>query len=63
MGFYIQLIAFVVSAALTVWILGVGLVSAFHPRAKALTLNIWIGLLLLIATVVQPFFYGWIAAP
>lgn len=63
MGFYIQLIAFVVSAALTVWILGVGLVSAFHPRAKSLPFNIFLGILLLILTVVQPFFYGWIATP
>ena len=60
--FYLQLTLFIVSAALTVWILGVGLVSAFDSRARPLTGNILLGLILLVLTVLQPFFYGWIAA-
>lgn len=60
--FYLQLTAFIVSATLTVWILGVGLAAAFIPRARPLPGNIWLGLILLVLTVLQPFFYGWIAA-
>lgn len=57
-----QLPLFVVMLLVTVWILGVGLLSAFRRNARFLLGNIILGIILAAITVILPVLFGWIGA-
>jgi len=55
----LQVILLAFCAVMTVWILGIGLFSAFHPRVKTATFNVFVGAILLGLTLALPYWYGW----
>lgn len=57
---FLQILAFVAVVVLSVWILGVGLVSVFLPKANTLGGNILIGIPLAALAIWLPFAFGWI---
>ena len=57
---FLQILGFSVALVSTIWILGVGLMSAIHPKAKLHGANIFVGMVLLAVTIWLPFVFGWI---
>lgn len=55
-----QILAFVAAVVFAIWILGVGLISAFHPRVKGHTGNIFLGIPLVALAIWLPFAFGWV---
>lgn len=56
-----QILSFVAVAVLAIWVLGVGLISAFVPSAVSRPGNIIVGIPLTALAIWIPFAFGWVA--
>lgn len=57
-----QVLIFVAVAVLAIWVLGVGLISAFSLRAVSQPWNIILGIPLTALAIWIPFAFGWVAS-